>query len=537
MEQEPFIQEDNRPGSDSPRSPPTGRINSLQHDRGNYNRSLLGCVFMLKFCIQFSSALLELPMVRLIEQIVCQSRLHIDVNSEGEQLCKVPLVQDKVASIIGFSDAIAWQNRTQLLSLMHASDAIAGLLAYPISSALMQYQLWAPFGLAVLVFILRYAVLSYMPESSPYFDQNATEADILLNPYEARRWEDREGDQSSLVPPKSLTTDAGRGLGSLFTAMRSSSLWSFFKHRGPNAIFGCFIGKRIAFSSEGFISQYASEILHKNISQTYWLRTFNYAGMLIVLGVILPLLSRCLANPTNELVVVRGSLVDLMVGFTILWRGRSLVALSTGLFICGFGEGLEVGLQSLGSYLVGEAHHATFFSFVSVLGVFGELLGGPVMAGVYAVRGQDSLPMGYCFLLSMVLFGGLLLASFLIQSSQNQREHLENRVNEIKTQVIMISDFESSPGQKTQPWRKHWPPPPSVDTTLGAGFKAGELLTVDGSNSTASFGYNDEGEAITGTPKPEKGKLAHLDDAPKGTFQRLRKNIWLRLKTVGGEAK
>ncbi|KAK6066406.1 hypothetical protein SCUP515_10722 [Seiridium cupressi] len=101
----------------------------------------------------------------------------------------------------------------------------------------------------------------------------------------------------------------------------------------------------------------------------------------------------------------------------------------------------------------------------------------------------------------------------------------------------MISDFESSPGQKTQPWRKHWPPPPSVDTTLGAGFKAGELLTVDGSNSTASFGYNDEGEAITGTPKPEKGKLAHLDDAPKGTFQRLRKNIWLRLKTVGGEAK
>ncbi|KAK6066405.1 MFS transporter [Seiridium cupressi] len=472
MEQEPFIQEDNRPGSDSPRSPPTGRINSLQHDRGNYNRSLLSCIFVLKFCIQFSSALLELPMVRLIEQIVCQNRLHIDVNSEEEQLCKVPLVQDKVASTIGykstldalpcknyktgssehpfilivsigvlmamiygsissskgrrfiirlslmgqilalfwiilvgnFSDAIAWQNRTQLFSLMHASDGIAGLLAYPISSALMQYQLWAPFGLAVLIFILRYAVLSYMPESSPYFDQNATESDIILNTYEARRWEDREGDQSSLVSPKSPTTDAGRWLGSLFTAMRSSSLWSFFEHRGLNAIFGCFIGKRIAFSSEGFISQYASEILHKNISQTYWLRTFNYVGMLVVLGVILPLLSRCLANPTNDLVVVRGSLVDLMVGFTILWRGRSLVALNTGmlpneslclwrladlsgLFICGFGERLEVGLQSLGSYLVGQAHHATFFSFVSVLGVFGEVLGGPVMAGAYAVRG------------------------------------------------------------------------------------------------------------------------------------------------------
>lgn len=63
---------------------------------------------------------------------------------------------------------------------------------------------------------------------------------------------------------------------------------------------------------------------------------------------------------------------------------------------------MEVGLQSLGSYIVGEINHATFFPFASMLGVAGELLGGPIMARVYAFRGQDNQPLGYSFFLSMV---------------------------------------------------------------------------------------------------------------------------------------
>lgn len=70
--------------------------------------------------------------------------------------------------------------------------------------------------------------------------------------------------------------------------------------------------------------------------------------------------------------------------------------------ICGFGEGLEPGLQSFGSYLVKKESHANFFSFVSMLDVVGDLLGGPIMAAAYTIRGPDHLPAGYCFLLSAV---------------------------------------------------------------------------------------------------------------------------------------
>ena len=70
--------------------------------------------------------------------------------------------------------------------------------------------------------------------------------------------------------------------------------------------------------------------------------------------------------------------------------------------ICGLGEGFEPGLQSFGSYIVGNANHATFFAFVSMLDVAGDLLAGPIMAWSYTIRGVDQLPAGYGFLLSAV---------------------------------------------------------------------------------------------------------------------------------------
>jgi hypothetical protein len=73
-----------------------------------------------------------------------------------------------------------------------------------------------------------------------------------------------------------------------------------------------------------------------------------------------------------------------------------------GLVICGLGEGLELGLQALGSHLVGDINQAAFFATASILGVIGELVGGPLMAGAYAIRDRNHHPLGYCFLLSTV---------------------------------------------------------------------------------------------------------------------------------------
>lgn len=71
---------------------------------------------------------------------------------------------------------------------------------------------------------------------------------------------------------------------------------------------------------------------------------------------------------------------------------------------CGVGEGLDVGLQSLGAYIVGEAYYGVFFPLSSRFGVANELLGGPVMAALYVIRDTNNTPSGYCFLQSVVLF-------------------------------------------------------------------------------------------------------------------------------------
>jgi hypothetical protein len=203
----------------------------------------------------------------------------------------------------------------------------------------------------------------------------------------------------------------------LAAQIQRSSLWVVFKHRGLNIIFACFFIKRIAFAGEDFVSQYVSEILHRRIFETFWLQACNHLGMLLALSVLIPFLTRHLKSPVKDLWVIYGSLINVIVGFLVLWRGRSipilclgmfqirlLIALLTrkGLMACGLGEGLDVGLQSLGSYIVGEAHHGTFFSLSSMLGVAGELLGGPLMAAMYAVRDKSGEPLGYCFLLSAV---------------------------------------------------------------------------------------------------------------------------------------
>lgn len=60
--------------------------------------------------------------------------------------------------------------------------------------------------------------------------------------------------------------------------------------------------------------------------------------------------------------------------------------------------------------------------------------------------------------------------------------------------------------QKTQPWREHWPPKASANTTIMAGYKAGELFTIDGGGGAGAYGYNDKGEGVAMPKETPKEK-------------------------------
>lgn len=98
MEHQRFLEEETRLSSDEISSP----SHSIRRESLPF---FFGCIFVLKFCVQFSSAILELPLVRLIELAVCRSYLNVDADHIEEGQCKVPLVQDKVAFIVGYKSA------------------------------------------------------------------------------------------------------------------------------------------------------------------------------------------------------------------------------------------------------------------------------------------------------------------------------------------------------------------------------------------------------------------------------------------------
>lgn len=228
---------------------------------------------------------------------------------------------------------LRWLLRTRLFSFLHASEGIAGLIGYPISSALMEYRLWAPFSLAMMIFMVKYAVLWYTPETSLYLTDEIAKAPVDPEPYFASGMEGSRTEY--LTQPASKTSPTGGfkpWWDGLTPRIQTSTLWTFFGHRGLNVVFGCFIVTRISFASESFVSQYASEILHTKLSATFWLRSLGPLSMLFLFTIFLPLLTRSMESPGKEMWVIRGSLMDLVVGFLILWRGRSLFALCIGTF-------------------------------------------------------------------------------------------------------------------------------------------------------------------------------------------------------------
>lgn len=73
----------------------SGRVQTL------YTR-VFWCCLALMLLLRLTNIILELPLLRLVEQIICKAYLDTDVVDIDEQACKIPEVQDKVAKVMGY---------------------------------------------------------------------------------------------------------------------------------------------------------------------------------------------------------------------------------------------------------------------------------------------------------------------------------------------------------------------------------------------------------------------------------------------------
>ncbi|ORX98666.1 major facilitator superfamily domain-containing protein [Clohesyomyces aquaticus] len=463
-------------------------------------------VFALKFTTQFVTALLELPMVRLFEAAACREHYQDraipwasrTTSGGGEMQCKIPPIQNKVALLIGLkvtfdaipglltsiwygavantrgrrpvlalacigqilawswvcaicfyghqfmietawlssaflligggprlllailfttcADVITWDKRSVVLFYLHAMTHLSRMLAQPLAAILMDEHLWIPFALALGLLLSELFWIWNLPETLP--------AELS------------ENQDVNCTDTQSSTT--------ISTTSTLQNVMTMLSHRGLSIIFAAFIVKRIAFSSEGFTFQYASETLHKKLSDTAWLRISNTIGASVVLSIILPLASYFTKwhSPGKDLFNARGSLAIGVIGFGSIFFARTFDAMcggmyfqlatvsqlisTIGMFIAGLAEGLEPSLQALGAFIVGETLGANFFSFVSMLDVVGEIVAGPSMTAIYRVRDVVGNPAGYAFLLSSALFAGILCASCFMQTRKVQIEAPSN---------------------------------------------------------------------------------------------------------------
>jgi hypothetical protein len=201
----------------------------------------------------------------------------------------------------------------QYLSVLHSIRLLNSLVATPIGAALMRQNLPLPFVVVICASMARYIVTWYLPESAPARQQKRS--------YEASL-ADRDGSNSnseSFQPLLNRTqTDH---------LQTSHSVWSHIHAfmLNPSILFclGCFLVKRIAFTSESLMFQYVSETLKEPLNKTAWIRVPLGLSATINTSVGLPALLTFLKRRANSAYVdiwaIRTSLGILVAGFTIFW--------------------------------------------------------------------------------------------------------------------------------------------------------------------------------------------------------------------------
>jgi hypothetical protein len=100
--------------------------------------------------------------------------------------------------------------------------------------------------------------------------------------------------------------------------------------------FAIFFFKRLAFTSETFVFQYASKVLKWKFEKTAWIQFTHSLAAIITTAVLLPVVTayfqknRHFRRTTIDVTVARASLLVAIIGCLLLWRARNPPAMISG---------------------------------------------------------------------------------------------------------------------------------------------------------------------------------------------------------------
>jgi hypothetical protein len=218
------------------------------------------------------------------------------------------------------------------LFLVHANYHVCRLIAPLVAARFIEHKLWLPFTISFAMLLAHFFILYTTPETSPTKSvltpfvnmTTSEEAEPLYSlDMDVQRVEASEGYETrhSLDKrPPDVTLNGVKVM---------------LQHLGLSLIFLAFVVKRIAFASENFIYQYASEKMGMKLSATVLARVAHMTGAISITSVILPTMTyywhrQGVQTLQKDLWIMRVSLMVAVLSFVCLFSSKSFLALCLG---------------------------------------------------------------------------------------------------------------------------------------------------------------------------------------------------------------
>lgn len=200
-------------------------------------------------------------------------------------------------------------------------------------------HLFVPFLVILVLICIRFSLLWFLPETA-LSTQCFTGSDPIPNDDQAlhARSGVLDGPNQSLEPEEGgwrQTTDATSGAEPHSRMLKS--ILDLVHHPQLQFCFLAILFKRIAFSSETLLYQYASDVLDTELSHTAWLRALQAVGATFSTGVGIPFSTQFLiryagqSSSAASFSIVQGSLAILVIGFLSLWLSRATFIVGIGM--------------------------------------------------------------------------------------------------------------------------------------------------------------------------------------------------------------
>lgn len=214
--------------------------------------------------------------------------------------------------------------------LLAATADISRCVAPPFEAWAMAHSLWLPFGLGLSAYGLIYVVALTMKETLVRLDSSSTIDTVFSSA--------TISDEVSTSEPLLLNTEASHSTvadvpasneGAETQSLPAKTKFSdMLANRNAVVCFVELFLRRVAFMSENYFYQYASERFQLPLRQTPWFRLSQALGSLLANGLGLPIISAQLrgigiSSMRTNLYMLRLSLLILTTGFLTIGAAKS----------------------------------------------------------------------------------------------------------------------------------------------------------------------------------------------------------------------